>query len=126
MDLAGIFALLNDPVLKPILLVLGGFILKRWEPFVNKAIPVVLAVCSAVVSLIGALFPAAAGTKTAGFVLAMAVAPAGFVDTLSHVWASPIVSALVPLWLASGMQSTVKNTRQWAGAGWKIWDATRR
>jgi len=126
MDFRSLLALVNDPILKPLLLIFGGVLLKKWEPFFNRAIPVVLATCSALVSLLAALFPALVPDASPAFFVAGYIAPAGFVASAAAVWASPIVSALVPVWLASGMQSTAKNTRQWAKAGWTIWTAAGR
>lgn len=126
MDFARVLELLNDATVKTALLFVGGFILKKWPAFVNKAIPVVLAIASGLVSLLAAMFPAAAGGTTPALYVASAFVPAGVVQTLGHVWASPVVSALVPLWLASGLQSTAKNTRQWAALGWKLWQVAGR
>lgn len=106
---------LANPMVKTALLFVGGFILKRWPEFVNKAIPVALLAISALLTLLRALFPDAVPAD--GAVAAVSQA--------APWWKGFVVDVLVPTLLAVGAHSHAKNTREWWQAGARIWKAAR-
>lgn len=122
--LAAIGTWVSDPTGKTILLFVGGLILKKWGAFVNKAIPAALLVVSIIVEVLKALFPllvpaahAAADSLAVGAAVAVAAVP---------WWKTILLDVLVPTLLASGAQSQMKNTRQWADFGWRIFQTVRK
>lgn len=113
-------AWLNDGSVKYGLLILGGFLLKRWPAFVNKAIAISLAFVSALLALGHALFPTVvpAGTVPSEFVAAsfmgqhVVVASSTGSQVASWAW-----NTFFPLAAAIATQSGVKNTIEWLRLG---------
>jgi len=91
---------LNNPIVKAVLLFIGGLILKRWDKFVNAAIPVALLVISIVLALLKALWPE---LVPASPVLVATSAGAPW-------WRSVLVGSLIPVFVAVGAYSGGKNT----------------
>lgn len=116
-------AWLNGPMVKTGALLLGGFALRQWPQVVNKAIPVLLAACSAVVSVVHLIFPEQALAPTAALMPA-----AYFSAAVAHGggWGSFFSGILVPVVLAVGVNSGQKNVAEWARLGAGVWDATGR
>lgn len=105
----------ENPMVKSALLFLGGWALKRWPSFVNKAIPVALLVVSALLSIIKSAFP---DVVADGAVIATVVQAAPW-------WKGFILDCVVPVLLAVGAHSHAKNTREWWETGAKIYKAAR-
>lgn len=129
MDLNQIIAWLNDTMVKTVLLFVGGFILKKWEPFVNKAIPVMALLASAFISTLQTMFPSVVpppGTTPAMYEPASFVAttfagvPFYAVNTAAAKGASWVWNTLVPIAFAIGTQSGSKNTIEWFKMGLKL------
>lgn len=122
MDINTIVAWLNDTAVKSVLIFLGALALKRWEPFVNKAIPTVIALGSALISTLQVMFPG----------LPPATAPAmfsagSFLGIDYYMAANPVArgaswlwNTAVPVAFAIAAQSGAKNTREWASIGMKL------
>lgn len=118
-QLAGLSDFLNDTLVKTILAILGGLILKRWAPLVNKSIPLVLLVLSAIVSTLKVLFPALPpDASSAAFTLAsfagygFRVASNPATRSASWLW-----TTLAPVAFAIATHSGLKNTWQWREVG---------
>jgi multidrug transporter EmrE-like cation transporter len=106
---------LNDTMVKTILLMVGAAILKKWQPFVNKAIPVAIAVVSALLSTMHALFPAITpATVPAQFAFA-SFAGIGLeaVANPATRGASWLWNTLAPVAFAIATHSGPKNTAEW-------------
>lgn len=109
-------AWLNDPTVKTGLLLAGGMLLRFWQPFVNKAIPVALLGASSFLSTLRLMFPVLVtpdGLPTAFSFASLAgvdyyVAASPGAATASWLW-----NTALPLAIAVGSQSATKNTAQW-------------
>ena len=123
MDLTQIIAWLNDTMVKTVLLFVGGFILKKWEPFVNKAIPTMALLASALISTLQTMFPTVVppGTAPASFVAGSFVGvPFYAANTAAAKGASWLWNTGVPLAFAIASQSGAKNTVEWIKMGLKL------
>lgn len=117
---------LNNPLNKTVLLFVGGLILKRWPAFVNKAIPIALAVTSALLSALASMFPAIVPTAhAAGGALADTVAT----STQASAAGAPVIGWLagvfVPVLAAIGTHSGGRALAQWADVGFRVFGAIR-
>lgn len=95
---------LNDPTIKTVLMFFGGLVLKKWSGFVNKFIPVALLGISILLAALKALFPMLVPDAEAATVTAAVVSVPW--------WKWLLVDVLVPVLLAVGAHSSVKNTTQ--------------
>ena len=121
--LQNIVGWLNDPTLKSILLFVGGIIMKRSPAVVTRAVPFLLVLASGVVGLLNGLFPGV-GAHTTSFVTASVDGAAAlFGGATFGQW---LAETLVPVAYAVAVHSGGKNTRQWAQAGWGIFQAAKR
>ena len=109
MDMTKILDWINDPGVKAILLLGGGFLMSRWGPFVKKAVPMLLLVASALVQAIHSMFPGVEGAVPAGYATAALLPVKGI--------GGFVMGSLIPALLAIGIHSGSKNTRQWAELG---------
>lgn len=103
---------LANPLTKAILLNVGGWILKQWPPFVNRAIPLALLVVSALHELLASLWPNLVPSVHA----AVYAAATGSLPwwKAAGLWGWQVA---LPVVIAVGLHSSSKNVRQWAGAG---------
>ncbi len=120
-ELRHYIAWLNDSTVKTVALLIGGVILKKWEPFVNKAIGFGLLVVSAFVSTLSVLFPGSVpgpDAVTSSFVFAQVggvefvTHGGGFLRAGSWLW-----NTAVPAVAAVGLHSLPKNTGEWLKLG---------
>jgi xanthine/uracil/vitamin C permease (AzgA family) len=103
---------LANPLAQAILLNVGGWILKTWPQFVNKAIPLALLIVSILGNLLAALWPnlvPAAGAAE----LAQAVASVPWWKA-AGLWGWQVA---LPVVIAVGLHSSSKNVREWASLG---------
>jgi hypothetical protein len=100
---------LDNPAVKYFLLLIGGFALKKWPAFVNKAIPLALLVTSILIAALHSLFPDLVPAANA----AVTSAVRGGIPVLPW-WKWFLMDVLMPVALAVGTQSSVKNTTQLA------------
>ena len=98
MDLATVKQWLANPLVRTLLLLIGGQFVKRWGVMAKKLVPLVLLALSIVIEGITAMFPDAAKPTL------HAAPPAA----LWHF----AVAVLLPVLLAVGIQSSIKNTAQ--------------
>jgi hypothetical protein len=128
MDWRQIIESLNDTTVKAVLVWFGGFLWKRYEPLVNKAIPAALTIGSAALSTLQLMFPMVhPDARPASFVFtsiagAHLFVPAGLMaHTGSWLW-----NTLAPVAFAIAIQSGSKNTSEWVGLGFKLLWPNRR
>lgn len=119
MNIEQVMAWLAGPFGKVALLAVGGFLLKRWEPFINKAIPSVLMGVSLLMEVLRAMFPALVPDANAATMFA-AVMQEG------PMWQRMLMNTVLPVVFAVGMQSGAKNTAEWWRVGFKMFQAVRR
>ena len=104
---AQIIAAIESPVTKTVWLFAAGIALKKWPAIYNKWIPLLLALASGISSVLAALaglFSEAQAT----------IVPAVHMPTVGGepLWKSFLFSWLIPVLVAIGTQSGVKNTRE--------------
>ena len=116
MSLPEIVGWLNDAVVKTVLLFVGGLILKRWAPFVNKAIPVTLTAASGLIALLNGLFPdiRALGSPASFTLLGVEFYPAAGRGARLTSW---LWNTFLPVAVAVGAHSAPKNTLEWIRLG---------
>ena len=107
----------NDPTHKTILWMIGGWALNRWPAFVNKAIPGVTTAASIILGTAQLIMAAvgAVGAHPANYtaaVLAVAGQPSMGTAVLNAV-----VGTILPVWIANGHYSWLKNLMEWAAMG---------
>ena len=120
MDFRHALTWLNDTTVKWVLLLVGGILLKRWTPFVNKSIGVTLTVFSSVTALLHSMFPAQvpAGTLPSSFAfssvagLQLYAASSPVAQSASWAW-----NTLAPLAFAIASHSGPKNALEWLRSG---------
>ena len=105
---------LNDPAIKSVLLLVGGFILKKWPKFVNQFIPLALLTASIILGVVKALWELMVPAAHALDSLVTNFAPTVAAVPAPHQpwWMFVINVILVPVLLAVGAHSTGKNTIQ--------------
>lgn len=111
-----LFAWLDDPLVKYLLLMAGGYALKRWPVFFNKAIPLATGIASLVIAILNTAFPTPDPTimpalfQTVGWDGVVAAAGTPW-------WKSLLLDAVLPWLLAVGTHSAAKNTAELAKGG---------
>lgn len=103
-----LLAWLDDPVVKYLLALVGSFLLKRWPAFVNRAIIATGLIASLILSVLHALFPVAVANAQDS----LAVVQHAVVSVPWWKWLATDV--LMPVVLAWGTHTGVKNGVQWA------------
>jgi|SRR6185436_954065 len=107
-----ILEFLASPLAKVILLNVGGWILKTWPPFVNKAIPVALLLVSALYQMLVDLWPGLVPDAHAAVILAAGGGLPWW--KAAGIWLGNVG---LPVIIAVGLHSTSKNVREWASLG---------
>lgn len=110
-----ILDMLNQPFTKSGLLILGGFALKKWPAFFNKAIPAAVVVLSAVMQALTTAFPDVAGPVQPAAYMAAAFTTESGVGGF-------VLGTLVPAVLSVGAHSKWKNIVEWASYGFRIFN----
>jgi hypothetical protein len=103
---------LANPLSQAILLNVGGWILKQWPVFVNKAIPLALLVVSILGNLLAALWPNLVPPAGAAELAQAAVSVPWW--KAGGLWAWQVA---FPVVIAVGLHSSSKNVREWAALG---------
>jgi len=121
-----LIAWLDNPAVKYVLIIVGGWLLKRWPQFINGAIPIVTGVAALLVSILRLMFPETQqAVEAVGSLIGPAVAHADTVlrvvsdQTTPHLpwWQSLFFNAILPWLIAIGTHSAGKNTGQWLLSG---------
>jgi len=99
--------ILNNPMVRAALLWAVGYALKKWPDFVNKAIPLALTICSVGVSVLQFV-----ATLFVGVAHAQGAVTIPLPQPHQPWWQYLLTSVLLPVVLAVGAHSTVKNTVQ--------------
>ena len=99
----------NNPMVKTLLLLVGGVALKKWPAFVTKFVPLALLVVSGILSALQALFPALVPAAHACIAQAVTIP---LPTPHQPWWQYLLTSVLMPVLLAVGAHSTTKNTIQ--------------
>lgn len=120
-----VLAWLDNPAVKYALVLIGGFLLKRWPAFVNGAIPAVTAIASLLIALLHVIFPDAQAAAPAlesalGGAMAQADSVARAMTTAGGAipwWQALFFNGILPWLIAVGTHSGVKNSGQWLTNG---------
>lgn len=99
---------INNPITKTIWLFVAGIIMRKWPEFTNKWIPTILTILSGLAAVLGALagqFSELPTTVPTSFAAMPQVEG-------KPIWMHFIFSWLIPVLVAIGTQSGVKNTRE--------------
>jgi hypothetical protein len=119
MDFDKIIAFLDNPGVKYVLTIVGGFIVARVGgdgTKIKKLTAAITGGCGLIITLLHMLFPEAAAAPVAPAVASVAMfASAGAVAVNASIFNSPIVVSLFADWLIPwlsgvGTHSTIKNT----------------
>lgn len=105
-----ILSFVNQPQVQFALTLAGGWILKRWPAFNNKAIPLATLSMNLAISLLGPMF---------GVVPAHAEV-AGVVTASGAPTLNPLFDALITWVAATGTHGGFKNLWQWVRGGFRF------